>query len=400
MKGTITESMTMQAEHTLSHEHGQIIYFNTVHGDSYSECFLTCDLSAARENVDLAKKYELIVKKLIEGKITPIYEKAFGCLSYFRLLSETRSQVYRASGLFPERIPFNYIQGAPAVRDARWAGVHLYGICVHDSNVNVADVTDSSGCYGKIINSKGTRQAFFTGLTGKDKRNTHPVEVKNEIENVFANLSSSLLKTGAQKSDLVRTWFHLRDILGVYNIFNDARRKSYTGQIHKDCLPASTAIQGESALGREISLDAMAIHSSNTDGPIVQALSSPIQPEADTYGPLFSRGIEIVWPRYKILYISGTASIDEAGRSAHAGDPKLQIKNTLNNIYLLLDKFGATMDNIVQACAYFKNPAIEPIFDGILKQNSWHALPCLRLCGDICRYDLVFEMDGIAVVQC
>ena len=392
--------MTLQSERILFSEHGRSIYFNSVHGDSYSECFLTCDLSAARNTVDLARKYELIVTKVIEEGITPIYEKAFGCLSCFPSLLEARSAVYQASGLFPEKIPFNYIQGAPAVKNALWAGVHLYGICIQEpSNIDIEDVTCSSGRCGRIINFKGARQAFFAGLTGKGKEDTRPVEIRSEVENAFVNLNSSLRKAGFQKSDLVRTWFHLRDILVVYNTFNEVRRDSYSGQFHENCLPASTAVQGRSAFRWEISLDAMAIHSLNADGPIVCAMSRPNQPEAKTYGPLFSRGIEIIWPRYKVLHISGTASINEAGKSIHADDPELQVSNTLNNISLLLGKYGATMDNLVQASAYFKNPEILPIFDGILKRNSWHAMPCLRLCGDICRSDLSFEMDGIAVVK-
>jgi enamine deaminase RidA (YjgF/YER057c/UK114 family) len=128
-------------------------------------------------------------------------------------------------------------------------------------------------------------------------------------------------------------------------------------------------------------------------------MTSPAQPEAMTYGPLFSRGIEIIWPTYKILLVSGTASIDELGRSVYAENPEQQVSNTLNNISLLLNKYDATMNDIVQATAYFKNPDLEPVFNGLLVQNEWSTMPCLRVVGDVCREDLFFEMDCIAVVQ-
>jgi enamine deaminase RidA (YjgF/YER057c/UK114 family) len=109
-----------------------------------------------------------------------------------------------------------------------------------------------------------------------------------------------------------------------------------------------------------------------------------------TYGPLFSRGIEIIWPEYKIFHISGTASIDEAGRSVYTENPELQVANTLNNISILLNKYGATMNDIVQATAYFKKPDLEPAFNRLLLENEWNDMPCLKVVG---------EMDCIAVVQ-
>jgi len=391
--------MAIKFEHTLTCE-DRIINLNFVCGDLYSEYYLTCDLSEAKDNYDLAQKYELLTRKLIQHGITPIHEKAFGFLSFLPLFLKTRSEIYRMLGFSPDRIPFSYIEGVPAQKDARWAGVHLYGVRVHEpSQVNIKDIEGHDGCCGKIIESKDVRHVYFTGLIGEDTANPKQVDEKTEINNIFTNLDLSLQDFGFQMSDLARTWFHLRDILPAYHEFNQARRDSFTGRIDNGCLPASTAIQGRPSFGREICLDALAIQSRTGNGPTVRTMTSPAQPEAKTYGPLFSRGMEIIWPGYKVLHVSGTASIDEAGRSVHTGDPELQISNTLNNISLLLNKYGATMTDIVQACAYFKNPELEPAFNRILRQNSWQEMPCLRMRGDVCRDDLFFEMDCIAVVQ-
>jgi enamine deaminase RidA (YjgF/YER057c/UK114 family) len=376
------------------------ICLNSVRGGLYSEYFLTSDLTSVNDAAELAGKYQRLVKQLAQHGIIPIHEKVFGYLSYSSLFLNVRSETYRMFGFSPGRIPFSYIEGAPAVKGARWAGVHLYGIRLHDpSRVNLHDVVNEGTCCGKIIDSHDVRQVFLTGLNCESKRNREPVDVKTEIKNLFINLDFSFQNAGFQMSDLVRTWFHLRDIIPSYNEFNDARKDSFNGKVDYNRLPASTAIQGKPAFERGISLDALAIQSRNGNGPVVPTMTSPAQPEAMTYGPLFSRGIEIIWPTYKILLVSGTASIDELGRSVYAENPEQQVSNTLNNISLLLNKYDATMNDIVQATAYFKNPDLEPVFNGLLVQNEWSTMPCLRVVGDVCREDLFFEMDCIAVVQ-
>ena len=390
MQGIISYSLPRQSDG---------IYLNSIRGCLYSECFLTLDLTSVNNDAELAGKYQLLVKQLAEHEIIPIHEKAFGYLSYSPSFLNVRSETYRMFGFSPDKIPFSNIEGAPTVKGARWAGIHLYGMCVHDpSNVDIHHIINDRGCCGKLIESRDVRQVFFTGLVGENKRD-RTVDANTEIRNIFSNLDHSLQNAGFQMSDLVRTWFHMRDILRFYNDFNDARSAGFAGKVDHSCLPASTAIQGKPAFGRGIFLDALAIQARNGKGPIVRTMTSPAQPEALTYGPLFSRGIEIIWPGYKVLHISGTASIDEAGRSVYTENPELQVSNTLNNISLLLNKYGATMNDIVQATAYFKNPELEPVFNGILAENNWKEMPCLRLVGDICREDLFFEMDCIAVVQ-
>lgn len=372
-------------------------YLKSARCGSFSGFFLTRDLGPANNDAELADKYQLLVKQLAQHGITPIHEKVFGCLAYASSFLNVRSETYRELGFPPDRIPCSYIEGAPAVKGARWAGVHVYGIRVHDpSRVTVCDIVNERGCCGKLIDSEDVRQVFFTGLAGESTSNADSC---GEIKNVFTDLDLSLQNAGFRMSDLVRTWFHLRDILPTYNDFNQARRDSFAGKVDHDCLPASTAIQGKPAFGRGITLDAMAIQSRNGKGAIVRAMTSPAQPEAMTYGPLFSRGVEIIWPEYKVLHISGTASIDEAGRSVYTDEPALQVSNTLNNISLLLNKYGATMNDIVQATAYFKDPGLGPAFNGILLENKWNGMPCLKVVGDVCREDLFFEMDCIAVVQ-
>src|ERR1035441_4558738 len=56
----------------------------------------------------------------------------------------------------------------------------------------------------------------------------------------------------------------------------------------------------------------------------------------------FSRGLRIALNGLAILLISGTASIDEHGRSIHIGDFRAQCRRTYLNITELLEAEGAT----------------------------------------------------------
>src|ERR1035441_4558739 len=56
-----------------------------------------------------------------------------------------------------------------------------------------------------------------------------------------------------------------------------------------------------------------------------------------------------------ILLISGTASIDEHGRSIHIGDFRAQCRRTYLNITELLEAEGATWKDIVRTTCYLRD---------------------------------------------
>src|SRR5438552_14603024 len=61
----------------------------------------------------------------------------------------------------------------------------------------------------------------------------------------------------------------------------------------------------------------------------------------------FSRGIRIDLNGLAVLLISGTASIDQQGRSVHIGDVRAQTRRTFLNIASLLEAEGATWKDVV-----------------------------------------------------
>src|SRR3984957_5963792 len=69
----------------------------------------------------------------------------------------------------------------------------------------------------------------------------------------------------------------------------------------------------------------------------------------------FSRGMRIDLNGLTILLISGTASIDEHGKSVHIGDFRAQMRRSLDNITGLLESEGCTWHDIVRASCYLRD---------------------------------------------
>src|SRR5205814_1256792 len=73
------------------------------------------------------------------------------------------------------------------------------------------------------------------------------------------------------------------------------------------------------------------------------------------YGSAFSRGMRIDLNGLTMLLISGTASIDEDGRTVHVGDFRAQLRRTYQNITNLLQSEGATWHDIVRTTCYLRD---------------------------------------------
>src|SRR5450432_1279926 len=69
----------------------------------------------------------------------------------------------------------------------------------------------------------------------------------------------------------------------------------------------------------------------------------------------FSRGMRIDLNGLTVLLISGTASIDEAGQTVHAGDFRAQQRRTYENITKLRAAEGATWHDIVRTTCYLRD---------------------------------------------
>jgi 2-iminobutanoate/2-iminopropanoate deaminase len=119
----------------------------------------------------------------------------------------------------------------------------------------------------------------------------------------------------------------------------------------------------------------------------------------------FSRGMRIDLNGVTILLISGTASIDEEGKSVHIGDFRAQMRRTLANITGLLTSEGCTWHDVVRTTCYLRD--IERDYETFNEERTLFykdlgldPLPASTgIQAILCRPELLVEIEAIAMFR-
>jgi len=138
-----------------------------------------------------------------------------------------------------------------------------------------------------------------------------------------------------------------------------------------------------------------------------RAISAPeVLNEAFDYAqPVsFSRGIRADLPGAKVLFLSGTASVDEHGRTVHAGDLEAQCLRTYRNLTRLLAAEGASWHDVVRTTCYLRDierdyDAFNEVRTRFMTAAGLSPLPASTgIQARLCRSDLLVEIEAIAIV--
>lgn len=127
--------------------------------------------------------------------------------------------------------------------------------------------------------------------------------------------------------------------------------------------------------------------------------------EAYDYGSAFSRGMRIELGNVVILLISGTASIDDQGRTLYVGDLSKQVQRTFENITNLLASEGATWKDIVRTTCYLRDierdyTAFNEERTAFYRVQGLDPLPASTgIQAILCRPDLLVEIEAIAMFR-
>ena len=130
----------------------------------------------------------------------------------------------------------------------------------------------------------------------------------------------------------------------------------------------------------------------------IEIMHAPTLNEAPEYGASFSRGMKVAVPDKQILFISGTASVNEHGETIHINDIRRQIERMLINVRELLKPHGATFANVAQVITYLKWPEHLHLFREIWEQWGLKGLPNTFVEAGVCRPDLLCELEAIAIL--
>lgn len=221
------------------------------------------------------------------------------------------------------------------------------------------------------------------------------ISVSREAQSreTFEKMERILATVGMDFSHVVRTWLYLDRLLEWYGPFNRVRTQFFEERgIFDRLVPASTGIGMRNPAGAALITDAFAVKPKDTSITI-EEVKSPLQCAAAEYKSSFSRAVEIGYPDYRRLMISGTASITPDGRTAHLDDTKAQITLTMDVVQEILKSRDMDWEDTTRAICYFKNMQEAPLYTQYCHENNLPKFPVALAHADVCRDDLLFEIE-------
>jgi enamine deaminase RidA (YjgF/YER057c/UK114 family) len=265
------------------------------------------------------------------------------------------------------------------------AGVHFMAV----GGVEVHRMAVEGGGSAAMFESGGARHCFLGGLRPSNLGLPRAAQAVR----LYEQLERALEQAGMDLSHLARTWFFLDDILCWYGEFNEVRNKVYSpAQLVRSIVPASTGIGARNPFGAALVGGAWAVRTTAAASP-PRVLASPLQCGASIYGSCFSRAVELNRPGLRHLLISGTASIDPQGRSAHAGDAARQIELTMRVVEEILRSEQMSFADVTRGTAYLKSARDASLFSEWCAARGLTRTPILATRADICRDELLFELE-------
>jgi enamine deaminase RidA (YjgF/YER057c/UK114 family) len=269
-------------------------------------------------------------------------------------------------------------------------GVHIWlleGTPV--KRVNLA----KEGVVGSLFEDEYGRCCRLVGL--------HPTDTSAgrtaQTEEIFRQMEAGLSECGMVFKDVFRTWFYNHDLLDWYDEFNAVRTSFFhERKIFDGVVPASTGIGGGNALDAALVAGLVALKPKSGEVKVSQ-IASPLQSSARDYGSSFSRAVEVGFPDHRRLYVSGTASIDPSGATVFLDDCKAQVQKTMEVVDAILRSRQMDWADVTRALAYFKDAKDAPLLEAYRQENGLAPFPVIVAENDVCRHDLLFELEIDAI---
>ncbi len=329
------------------------------------------------------------IRKVLDSNNVRIFqERAFGTPNALDIARSIRTRVYDP---FDDGVEPAWL-AVPEGINGQLAGaqVHAVGGC------GIPEILRLEGqpC-GRILRNGRGEYLTLSGISSsKDGCLT------DQAQEMFEKAELILKQAHTNMLSVSRTWIWLGDILSWYDDFNSVRNKFFVERgliapkrgINK--LPASTGIGVAPHNGVVPAMDLIAVIKPENALEYLEAGGS--QDSALKYGSAFSRASKATSQAANTVYVSGTASIGEDGKTKYIGDAKKQIEESINNVRAVLHEMQCDDGDVVQAIAYCKTAEIEKLFCHQWSDLAW---PTLTAIADICRDDLLVEIEATAAIQ-
>ena len=224
---------------------------------------------------------------------------------------------------------------------------------------------------------------------------------REQIEGIFRNYGKDMQEKGLSvASDTVRTWIFVRDVDTNYGGVVTGRRNYFDriGLTPSTHYIASTGIEGRHPDAEYlVEMDAYSVKGLRPGQIRFLYAKDHLSPTYD-YGVTFERGATVTYGDRRHIFISGTASIDAAGRVMHPGDVAAQAGRMLENISALLAEAGAALRDLATGIVYLRDAADYPIVRPIVSAACPQLRP-LYVLAPVCRPSWLVEMECLAVTD-
>ena len=271
-----------------------------------------------------------------------------------------------------------------------------------------------------IVQNEKSKKLFVGGAMADSLNDS----IRVQADQVFAKLNRIFVQEGMSVSSIVRQWNYIEQITKMdglhqhYQEFNDSRTHFYASANWDDGFPAATGI-GTSFGGVMVDLEAFC-YTAPEDRII--PLNNSLQVPAFGYSgqvlvgeedkelkqkttPKFERAKLVVENGNGLVYISGTAAIRGENSLAGVG-VKEQTRITLENIEHLVSDETLNPVNIrkkgeasfLSMRVYLKERSFLEEVRKVMMEKYAH-LPVIYLLADVCREELLVEIEGLARVS-
>ena len=316
-------------------------------------------------------------------------ERLFATADAMAPVEAARNEILREfdDGVAPTRVVVS-----PSPTTGRFTGAQFHAVCGSNRPTVLRCWDQKNGSTARLYSSNGDKWLFINGLSSltSDDR-------ASQAQRMFYCAGCLLNQAGASMKAVPRTWLWLKEICSWYGDFNHARTSFFTARglidpvARSAQLPASTGIGLHGPGGAACTIDLIALPGREDEIEHVEAGGD--QRSAFEYGSAFSRASVAPMPGGKTVFVSGTAAIDDAGRTEHTDQVEAQIDATIAHIRSLLARLDCGDEHVLSALAYCKNAAVEETFRRRWADLTW---PRLTMIGEVCRPDLLFEVEVTA----
>jgi len=284
--------------------------------------------------------------------------------------------------------PVAWVEGDGYVADAL-TGTQVYAI----SGTAVEPIVVDGRHVGAIYEDNDAKYCLLGDISSKN----HKAPRFQQAYETFERMEAALLSAGMDFSHVVRTWLYATKILEWYGDLNKARDQFFRERgVFEGLVPASTGIGVFNPAKAAVVADVFAVKP-KTENVQIEKIASPLQCAALDYKSSFSRAVEVRVPDHTTLLISGTASIQPGGKTAHTGNLAKQIDLTMQVVYAILESRGMGWGDVSRAAAYFKDIKEAPMLYKYYNENKISIPPIAIAHADICRDDLLFEIELDAI---